>query len=126
VRWAWLNHTRRAKPDRQGGAIKAIGVTIDLVSGITTSISSAVEQQDAATKSIATGVQAAAQSTLNVSENVERVAKTARETGTTSGLMLKSAQELPDISSHLKNGCRTWCQQYPPETDYRCGTCRRH
>jgi methyl-accepting chemotaxis protein len=85
------------------GAIQAIGVTIDLVSGITASISSAVEQQGGATKSIATGVQAAAQSTLNVAEDVERVAKTARETGTTSGLMLNSAQELSDVSSHLKN-----------------------
>jgi methyl-accepting chemotaxis protein len=85
------------------GAIKAIGLTIERISGITTSISSAVEQQGTATQSIAEGVQAAASGTLEVADNVERVAKNARETGTTSGLMLKSAQELSEVSSHLKH-----------------------
>jgi methyl-accepting chemotaxis protein len=83
-------------------AIKAIGLTIERISGITTSISSAVEQQGTATQSIANGVRAAASGTLEVADNVERVAKNARETGTTSGLMLKSAQELSEVSSHLK------------------------
>jgi methyl-accepting chemotaxis protein len=84
-------------------AIKAIGQTIERISGITTSISSAVEQQGTATQSIAKGVQAAASGTLEVADNIEHVAKNARETGTTSGLMLKSAQELSEVSSHLKD-----------------------
>ena len=84
-------------------AIKAIGLTIERISGITTSISSAVEQQGTATQSIANGVQAAASGTLGVADNIERVAKNARETGTTSGLMLKSAQELSEVSTHLKD-----------------------
>ncbi|SHH69626.1 methyl-accepting chemotaxis protein [Bradyrhizobium erythrophlei] len=84
-------------------AIKAIALTIERISGITTSISSAVEQQGTATQSIAEGVQAAASGTLDVADNIERVAKNARETGTTSGLMLTSAQELSDVSSHLKD-----------------------
>jgi methyl-accepting chemotaxis protein len=84
-------------------AIKAIALTIERISGITTSISSAVEQQGTATQSIAEGVQAAASGTLDVADNIERVAKNARETGTTSGLMLASAQELSDVSSHLKD-----------------------
>jgi methyl-accepting chemotaxis protein len=84
-------------------AIKAIGLTIERISGITTSISSAVEQQGTATQSIAEGVQAAASGTLDVADNIERVAKNARETGTTSGLMLTSAQELSDVSTHLKD-----------------------
>jgi methyl-accepting chemotaxis protein len=84
-------------------AIKAIGLTIERISGITTSISSAVEQQGTATQSIAEGVQAAASGTLDVADNIERVAKNARETGTTSGLMLRSAQELSDVSTHLKD-----------------------
>ena len=83
-------------------AIRAIGTTIERISGITTSISSAVEQQGTATQSIAQGVQAAARGTLDVADNVERVAGTARETGTTSGMMLKSAQELSEVSTHLK------------------------
>jgi methyl-accepting chemotaxis protein len=84
-------------------AIKAIGLTIERISGITTSISSAVEQQGTATQSIAEGVLAAASGTLDVADNIERVAKNARETETTSGLMLKSAQELSDVSTHLKD-----------------------
>jgi methyl-accepting chemotaxis protein len=84
-------------------AINAIGLTIERISGITTSISSAVEQQGTATQSIAEGVQAAASGTLDVADNIERVAKNAGETGTTSGLMLKSAQELSDVSTHLKD-----------------------
>jgi methyl-accepting chemotaxis protein len=83
-------------------AIKAIGLTIEIISGITTSISSAVEQQGTATQSIAQGVRAAASGTLDVADNIERVAKNARETGSTSGLMLKSAQELSEVSTHLK------------------------
>ncbi len=85
------------------GAIKAIGQTIERISEITTSISSAVEQQGTATQSIAQGVQAAASGTLDVADNIERVAKNARETGTTSGMMLKSAQELSEVSIHLKD-----------------------
>ena len=84
-------------------AIKAIGQTIERISEITTSISSAVEQQGTATQSIAQGVQAAASGTLDVAGNIEQVAEKARETGTTSGLMLKSAQELSDVSTHLKD-----------------------
>jgi methyl-accepting chemotaxis protein len=83
-------------------AIMAIGQTIEHISGITTSISSAVEQQGAATQSIAKGVQAAAGGTLDVADNIEHVARNARETGTTSGLMLKSAQEMSDVSAYLK------------------------
>jgi methyl-accepting chemotaxis protein len=83
-------------------AIKAIGLTIERISEITTSISCAVEQQGAATQSIAEGVQAAAGGTLDVADNIEMAARNARETGTTSGMMLKSAQDLSEVSNHLK------------------------
>jgi methyl-accepting chemotaxis protein len=84
-------------------AIKAIGLTIERISEITTSISSAVEQQGAATKSIAAGVQAAAGGTLDVADNIERVARGAGETETTSGQMLRSAKALSDVSVHLRD-----------------------
>jgi methyl-accepting chemotaxis protein len=84
-------------------AIKAIGLTIERISGITASISSAVEQQGAATQSIAAGVKAAAGGTLKVADNIEHVAKNARETGATSGLMFKSARELSKVSSYLRD-----------------------
>ena len=89
---------------RQGQeAIKAIGSTIERISGITASISSAVEQQGAATQSIAEGVKAAAGGTLKVADNIEHVARNAHETGATSGLMLKSARELSEVSSYLRD-----------------------
>jgi methyl-accepting chemotaxis protein len=84
-------------------AIKAIGLTIESISEITTSISSAVEQQGAATQSIAEGVEAAASGTLDVAENVERVARGAGETEATSGQMLGSAQALSEVSIHLRD-----------------------
>jgi methyl-accepting chemotaxis protein len=84
-------------------AIKAIGLTIERISEITTSISSAVEQQGAATQSIAEGVEAAASGTLDVAENVERVARGAGETEATSGQMLGSAQALSEVSIHLRD-----------------------
>jgi methyl-accepting chemotaxis protein len=84
-------------------AIKEIGLTIERIREITTSISSAIEQQGNATQSIAEGVQAAASGTVDVADNIERVAKNAHETGTTSGLMLTSAQELSEVSMHLKD-----------------------
>ena len=84
-------------------AIKAIGLTIERISEITTAISSAVEEQGTATKSIAQGVEAAAGGTLDVAENIERVARGAGETETTSGQMLRSAQALSEVSVHLKD-----------------------
>jgi methyl-accepting chemotaxis protein len=84
-------------------AIKAIGLTIERISEITTSISSAVEQQGTATQSIAQGVRAAASGTLEVAENIERVARGAGETETTSGQMLESAKALSEVSNHLRD-----------------------
>lgn len=83
-------------------AIKEIGQTIERISQISTSISAAVEQQGTATHSIAGSVQAAATGTLDVADNAERVAEGASQTGTTSGQMLRSAQELSGESVHLK------------------------
>lgn len=84
-------------------AIKAIGLTIERISEITTSISSAVEQQGTATQNIAKGVDAAASGTLDVADNIERVAQGAGETETTSGQMLVSAQALSEVSVHLRD-----------------------
>jgi methyl-accepting chemotaxis protein len=84
-------------------AIKAIGLTIERISEITTAISSAVEEQGAATQNIAHGVEAAAGGTLNVAENIERVAQGASETETTSGQILQSARALSGVSIHLRD-----------------------
>jgi methyl-accepting chemotaxis protein len=83
------------------------------LSEITTSISSAVEQQGAATQSITEGVKAASGGTLKVADNIEHVAKNARETGATSGLMLKSARELSEVSSHLRDEVEKFLDSVP-------------
>jgi methyl-accepting chemotaxis protein len=84
-------------------AIKAIGQTIERISEITTSISSAIEEQGTATKSIAQSVQAAAGGTIDVAENIELVARGASETELTSGQMLRSAEALSEVSIHLRD-----------------------
>lgn len=83
-------------------AIKAIGQTIERISGIAGSISSAVEQQRSATHNIAASVRAAASGTADVAVNVRHAAKGASETGETSSRMFASAQALSGESLHLK------------------------
>jgi methyl-accepting chemotaxis protein len=85
------------------GAIKAIGQTIERISGIANSISAAVEQQRAATENIAQSVRAAATGTAEVAENIGNAAQGARETGETSTRMLASAQALSGESLRLKD-----------------------
>ena len=84
------------------GAIKAIGQTIERISDIATSISSAVEQQRAATQNIAQSVRSAASGTADVVSNIRNAAQGADETGETSGRMFASAQNLSSESLHLK------------------------
>ncbi|MDE5441305.1 HAMP domain-containing protein [Bradyrhizobium sp. CSA207] len=83
-------------------AIKAIGQTIERISGIAGSISAAVEQQRSATHNIAASVRAAASGTAGVAVNVRHAAKGASETGETSSRMFASAQALSGESVHLK------------------------
>ena len=85
------------------GAIKAIGQTIERISGIANSIAAAVDQQRAATENIVQSVRAAASGTAEVAVNVRDAAKGASATGETSGQMLESAQALSGESLHLKS-----------------------
>lgn len=84
-------------------AIKAIGLTIERISEISTAISAAVEEQGAATQNIAQSVQAASKWTSEVATNIGHVARDAGETGEASDEMLKSAQTLSGESLHLKS-----------------------
>ncbi len=83
-------------------AIKAIGLTIERINDIATSIAAAVDQQGAATQEIAKSVQAAANVTTEVAANVGDVASGANLTGETSDEIFKSAQVLSGESLHLK------------------------
>ncbi len=84
------------------GAIKAIGQTIERISDIATSISSAVEQQRAATQNIAQSVRSAASGTADVVSNIRNAAQGAGETGESSNRMFSSAKALSAESLRLK------------------------
>jgi methyl-accepting chemotaxis protein len=84
------------------GAIKAIGQTIERISGIATSISGAVEQQRSATQNIAQSVRSAASGTADVVSNTRNAARGADETGESSNRMFTSAKALSAESLRLK------------------------
>ena len=84
------------------GAIRAIGLTIERISDISTSISGAIDQQSAATNNIVQSVHAAAQGTMEVSTNIERVADGANQTETGSSQMFEAARALSADSLRLK------------------------
>jgi methyl-accepting chemotaxis protein len=83
-------------------AIKAIGQTIERISGIATSISGAVEQQRTATQNIAQSVRSAASGTADVVSNIRNAARGAEETGESSNRMFTSAKTLSAESLRLK------------------------
>jgi methyl-accepting chemotaxis protein len=84
-------------------AIKAIGQTIERISGIANSIAAAVDQQRSATENIVHSVRAAAGGTAEVAVNVRDAAQGASATGESCGQMLASAQALSGESLHLKS-----------------------
>ena len=84
------------------GAIRAIGLTIERISDISTSISGAIDQQSAATNNIVQSVHAAAQGTMEVSANIERVADGANQTEDSSSQMFEAARVLSGDSLMLK------------------------
>ena len=75
-------------------AIKSITATITEISGITTAIATAVEQQGAATQENARNVQAAATGTSEVTSNIGGVTQAASDTGRVSGEVLSAAGNL--------------------------------
>jgi len=84
------------------GAIKEISITIGRISDISGAIAVSVEQQGAATQEISRNVQQAAQGTVQVAGNIADVNKGASDTGTASGQVLTSAQDLSSQGSRLK------------------------
>ncbi|WP_296520654.1 methyl-accepting chemotaxis protein [Rhodoplanes sp.] len=83
-------------------AIKAIGGTIGKIAEIAAAIAAAVEEQGAATGEIARNVQEAAKGTDQVARHITDVNRGASETGTASGQVLASAQELSKDGGRLR------------------------
>ena len=83
-------------------AIREIGTTITLISEISATISTAVEQQGEATQEIARHVQHAAKRSGAVASNIADVSRGAGETGSASGQVLSSAKTISGESVRLK------------------------
>ncbi len=83
-------------------AIKGIGGTIGRVSEISTSIASAVEEQEAATREITRNTQEAARGTQSVSTTIVGVSENARTTGASAVQVLSAAEELTRRSDSLR------------------------
>jgi methyl-accepting chemotaxis protein len=83
-------------------AMKEIGGTITRISGISSAIAAAIEEQSAAVKDISQNIQHAAQGAAQVSANILNVNKRAGETDAASGQVLSSAQALAGESARLK------------------------
>ncbi len=83
-------------------AIRGIGGTIGKVEEITTTIASAVEEQNAATSEIARNVGEAAYGAEAVSEGIQAVTQATAESGSASSQVLTSAQELSESAVRLR------------------------
>jgi methyl-accepting chemotaxis protein len=82
-------------------AIDSITHRIREISGVSTTIAAAVEEQGAATQEIVRNVSQAAVGTERVTANIAGVAGTAEETGAAAAQVLSSASELSRQSEHL-------------------------
>ncbi len=88
-----------------GQAVASIGDMtgrIREISGVSTSIAAAVEEQGAATQEIVRNVAQAASGTGEVTGNIVGVASAAEETGAAASQVLGAASELSRQSEHLK------------------------
>jgi methyl-accepting chemotaxis protein len=83
-------------------AITGIGAVIGRISGYTSAIASATEEQSAATQEIARNVQQAAQGTHEVSQNIAGVSSAAGATTEASAQVLASAGALSNLAGALR------------------------
>ena len=91
-------------------AIQSIGQTIARINEISTSISSAVEEQRSATQEIARSVDQAATGTQEVNDNIDMVTRGVGETGQASGQVLTAADELLQQAQTLRTDVQSFLQ----------------
>ncbi len=84
------------------GAIEKIRAIIGEINDISTTISSAVEEQGASTQEIARSVQQAAKGTQDVNSTIESVNKAAGETGAAASQVLSAAQSMTRQAEGLR------------------------
>jgi methyl-accepting chemotaxis protein len=94
-----------AVQEETGEAVGAIGRIRDIigeVNDISTTISSAVEEQGASTMEIARAVQQAAEGTRGVNRNIETVSKASSETGKAAEQVLSASREMSRQAKDLR------------------------
>jgi methyl-accepting chemotaxis protein len=84
-------------------AIESIAETIEQMSQVSGTISTAMDEQGAASQEIATNVDQAAAGTTEVTQNIHLVSQGASETGSAAGQILGAAGELAQQSTVLGN-----------------------
>ncbi|SDE74984.1 HAMP domain-containing methyl-accepting chemotaxis protein [Rhodospira trueperi] len=84
-------------------AIEGITEIINRINEVTSTIASAVEEQNAATQEIARNVQQASQGTTEVSSTIVGVTEAAREAGTAADSVLQATNSLNEQSTMLKS-----------------------
>ena len=84
-------------------AIKKISATIGQISGISTAIATAVEQQGASTQGIARNVQQAAQDTIEVGKDLADVSRGAADTKAEAEQVHAFARSLSQEGGSLKH-----------------------
>ncbi len=84
------------------GAIRGIFSRVEVLTGITTTLSSAVEEQGAATQEIARSVNQAAEGTESVSATIGSVTEAASQTGAASSLVLAAAESVAGNTAVLR------------------------
>lgn len=93
------------------GSIKTISSTIGQISAITSGVSAAMEEQGLATGEIARSTQRAADGTAQVAATIAKVSQGADSTGTTSGGLLRSAQQMSESMTGLEQAISAFLAQ---------------
>ncbi|KIL98672.1 Methyl-accepting chemotaxis protein [Paramagnetospirillum magnetotacticum MS-1] len=83
--------------------IRNVGVTIDRVNEVVSSIAAAVEEQSAATDEIVRSVQEASSGNAEITRNIADVSKAAIATGQMAAGMFEAADELVEEAGHLRS-----------------------
>ncbi len=89
-----------------GGAVAAIGQITDIIhqiSGITTTIATAVEEQTATTNEIGRNVSEAARGTSEIAQNITSVAQAAGETASGSTEVQSASERLSAMATELRD-----------------------
>ncbi|MBT3779843.1 MAG: HAMP domain-containing protein [Rhodospirillaceae bacterium] len=89
-------------------ALQGISETIGKINEISTTVSSAVEEQSAATQEIGRNVDQAARGTQEVTANISSVSEATSETGTAATQVLSASEELAKQAESLKGTVETF------------------